>query len=1112
MAFQGTRVFISRKDFPPQLIDSLQDNLRENGAEVCICSNPSCKASTDFHVLPSSEHERIEELRSQGCNVIGPDCVMRCAKEHRPFPKQGYTCCLAMEGVKVLATGFEKLEKLKIESLVSAMCGELESKTLTNASFIIAKDVLAAKYKFSVSNLRRPILKLDWLFQCWREHRLVPHEPFRLLPFTGLVICATNVPLEERKEIEEVTVKNGGIYSADLTRKCTHLIAYYAEGDKFKVARRWGTVKIVNRHWFGQCLTAKACLDEDLFPVNAGQEKPIVITQLSGPLPADTTLENAKSEVIMSSAPSVISITPSCNEEQVVENANDNIRSEISQDEQCISLQQQSLEDSLCEEENMYLSNCRIYFTGFTVPELRKYVNMVRDGGGTRHMEFSHKVTHVIVGKPTESEMKEVRKFTLWGTIQALWPSWLEECTQQKKEVAIIQRHLVSDGFLLKCSGSTSRDSLRMESMLQQLAGRQQLSQSQNSGSECNLIAHTVKTGNERVADHGKNQLCFSGGFAKDLCEAPALQDNGEPHHSLKLDHADAVKMAGSTHLSFSEQVYCGKRKFEEHDKGVCGTAAKDVAHVDNNMLRFNGSSIQSIDTCQVPCKGGIFDGYVFSICESFPMDRREEIVRWIVQGGGVMEKDVCANLDGEMQRDAKRRFDFIVINHGTKLTPIVTMNAKPISSHWIRFCLEEGKMLDLESHALYQPLQCQVPFPRFQTFRFCVSQYEDKDRLLLRNLCFVLGAKFTEKLNRKVTHLLCKVRDGQKYDAACKWGIKVVTAEWLFACVSQDKLAPAENFQPIELSAAEKDAGLLGMTQCPAQAADIASGERSSLWDVETQETRPGDTSASLPEESVAHLSERNKYVRSMLFSQASPSQAGLAKSDPWDEQMVPWSGVVRDETGEENPCPQGSSMTRLLIKGQHTSHGGAGSSSPSIATVDGGTLKQLAASDQTGDFLESEQRIRASSENENIEKWDRSSDVAAAIEGILAQTSKVKGSHASQNVGFDQELSPKPTAIRRNREESFKRPKLQSRENERTSEEKVSHSPIQDTSNFDESQIESQVIGYDEDHTGKHLIMERVRTRSMLTTDRNRAPRKSTAWKNDGLGRLFRVAEANK
>ena len=73
------------------------------------------------------------------------------------------------------------------------------------------------------------------------------------------------------------------------------------------------------------------------------------------------------------------------------------------------------------------------------------------------------------------------------------------------------------------------------------------------------------------------------------------------------------------------------------------------------------------------------------------------------------------------------------------------------------------------------------------------MSQYEDKDRLLLRNLCFILGAKFTEKLNRKVTHLLCKVRDGQKYEAACKWDIKVTTAEWVFACISEVRLCSGQ-------------------------------------------------------------------------------------------------------------------------------------------------------------------------------------------------------------------------------------------------------------------------------------------------------------------------------
>lgn len=94
--------------------------------------------------------------------------------------------------------------------------------------------------------------------------------------------------------------------------------------------------------------------------------------------------------------------------------------------------------------------------------------------------------------------------------------------------------------------------------------------------------------------------------------------------------------------------------------------------------------------------------------------------------------------------------------------------------------------MLDVGSHILYSPLPCHVPLPGFERFRFCVSQYEEKDRNLLRNLCFVLGAKFGEKLHKKVTHLLCKFTNGPKYDGARKWGIQSVTCEWIFECVKQ--------------------------------------------------------------------------------------------------------------------------------------------------------------------------------------------------------------------------------------------------------------------------------------------------------------------------------------
>lgn len=42
------------------------------------------------------------------------------------------------------------------------------------------------------------------------------------------------------------------------------------------------------------------------------------------------------------------------------------------------------------------------------------------------------------------------------------------------------------------------------------------------------------------------------------------------------------------------------------------------------------------------------------------------------------------------------------------------------------------------------------------------------------------------EKQTKKVTHLLCKFAHGPKYDAASKWGIVPVTADWLYECVRQ--------------------------------------------------------------------------------------------------------------------------------------------------------------------------------------------------------------------------------------------------------------------------------------------------------------------------------------
>lgn len=59
-------------------------------------------------------------------------------------------------------------------------------------------------------------------------------------------------------------------------------------------------------------------------------------------------------------------------------------------------------EDSEDEGNNLYLANCGIVLLGFERVELQNLVGMILRGGGRRYMQLSEKITHVIVGSPSE--------------------------------------------------------------------------------------------------------------------------------------------------------------------------------------------------------------------------------------------------------------------------------------------------------------------------------------------------------------------------------------------------------------------------------------------------------------------------------------------------------------------------------------------------------------------------------------------------------------------------------------------------------------------------------------------------------------------------------------
>jgi hypothetical protein len=55
-AFKGAKVFMSRKLVPPEVFDKLHDALKQNGAEVFLCCDPSRSGPDDYHIISSPDH------------------------------------------------------------------------------------------------------------------------------------------------------------------------------------------------------------------------------------------------------------------------------------------------------------------------------------------------------------------------------------------------------------------------------------------------------------------------------------------------------------------------------------------------------------------------------------------------------------------------------------------------------------------------------------------------------------------------------------------------------------------------------------------------------------------------------------------------------------------------------------------------------------------------------------------------------------------------------------------------------------------------------------------------------------------------------------------------
>jgi len=174
---------------------------------------------------------------------------------------------LFVKKIIIFDSSVDEMEKNKLIKLTRSMGGEISDdiiKSDLNMNILIATKVGTLYYKIAYDH-KIEILKPDWITDCWENRKLQDiSQHYRVPPFKGLVISVTGLKLHIRQKIEEKTNDYGGVYSPDLTRKCTHLLCDYPQGLKYTYALKWG-IYCVTTQWFFDCVNKKQCLDESLY-------------------------------------------------------------------------------------------------------------------------------------------------------------------------------------------------------------------------------------------------------------------------------------------------------------------------------------------------------------------------------------------------------------------------------------------------------------------------------------------------------------------------------------------------------------------------------------------------------------------------------------------------------------------------------------------------------------------------------------------------------------------------------------------------------------------------------------------------------------------------------
>lgn len=375
--------------------------------------------------------------------------------------------------------------------------------------------------------------------------------------------------------------------------------------------------------------------------------------------------------------------------------------------------------------------------------ERNEYTAKIEDNGGEYNGNLDKITTHLVVQEPTGKKYLAARK---WG-IKIVAKQWIEDCI--KRGMILNENcydpHLPPEEI---GKGAWINREVRRKSLGKRL---REAATAQSEGGRRKLR----KTASMKLSSQRENM------WGQILGQQPSAEQSGA---SLQTEEPTQPLPNDSMLRPPSEPV----------------SRAGEV------LDSFRGGESSS---------RGIFASCSFCVF-GFPSNYVEVLVPHITSRDGTV-----VSSPEELQLDQNMAHRFVVVPQDSDPSthPLVPDGVNIVTDFFIEKCVHrKGNALpDPKAHVIGRPFPV-FPIDGFTKLSISTGGFTEVDLLHVSKAVPQLGARYEERFTAESSMLMCTSLSAvrkQKLDAALIWGVPVIKADWLWACISQGKRLSTKDF-----------------------------------------------------------------------------------------------------------------------------------------------------------------------------------------------------------------------------------------------------------------------------------------------------------------------------